>query len=170
MFLNNLITGTKSMLLAGILAGSISVSTAGAQSADQAPRPAVAAASTRYQPNRLTTRAGRYYGSVWGIDLLMVKATESGEIVRFTYRVSDAEKAKPLNDKKSEPSLIDPRAGVRLVIPALENVGMLRQTTSTPEVGKSYWMAFSNSGRLVKKGDRVDVVIGQFKAEGLIVE
>jgi hypothetical protein len=31
-------------------------------------------------------------------------------------------------------------------------------------------MAFSNSGRRVKKGDRVDVVIGQFRATGLIVE
>jgi len=33
-----------------------------------------------------------------------------------------------------------------------------------------YWMAFSNKGRLVKRGDRVDVVIGQFRAEGLTVE
>jgi len=26
----------------------------------------------------------------------------------------------------------------------------------------SYWMAFSNSGRRVKRGDRVNVVIGHF--------
>jgi len=29
-----------------------------------------------------------------------------------------------------------------------------------PEAGKSYWMAFSNSGTLFKRGDRVDIVIG----------
>jgi hypothetical protein len=98
-----------------------------------------------------------------------VKLVESGEIVRFTYHVIDAEKAKPLNDKKAEPSLIDPQAGVSLVVPSLEKVGQLRQS-STPVAGKSYWMAFSNKGRLVKRGDRVNVVIGQFKAEGLIVE
>ena len=94
---------------------------------------------------------------------------ESGEIVRFTYHVLDADKATQLNDKKSEPSLIDPQAGVKLVVPALEKVGQLRQS-STPEAGKSYWMAFSNKGRVVKRGDRVDIVIGQFHAEGLVVD
>jgi hypothetical protein len=58
--------------------------------------------------------------------------------------------------------LIDPQAGVKLVIPALENIGRLRQTP-TPENGKSYWMAFSNKGRLVKRGHRVSVEIRQPK-------
>jgi hypothetical protein len=83
--------------------------------------------------------------------------------------VLDADKAKPLNDKKSEPFLIDPQAGVKLVVPSLEKVGQLRQS-STPEAGKSYWMAFSNPTRAVKPGDRVNVVIGQFRASGLVVE
>lgn len=90
-------------------------------------------------------------------------------MIRFSYYVLDADKAKPLNDKKSEPSLIDPAAGVKLVVPSLEKVGQLRQS-STPEAGKAYWMAFSNKGRLVKRGDRVNVVIGQFRAEGLVVD
>jgi hypothetical protein len=83
--------------------------------------------------------------------------------------VLDADRAKPLSDKKVDPSLIDPQAGVKLVVPSLEQVGQLRQS-ATPEAGKSYWMAFSNSGRLVKRGDHVNVVIGQFHADGLIVE
>ncbi len=110
-----------------------------------------------------------YYQSVWGVDSLSVKLAESGELVRFNYRVVDPLRAAPLNDKKLEPSLIDPQSGVKLVIPSLENVGMLRQV-STPVEGKSYWMAFSNKGRPVKRGDRVDVVIGNFHADGLIVE
>ena len=101
--------------------------------------------------------------------MLSVKWTESGEIIRFAYRVLDGDKAQALNDKKSEPSLIDPQAGVKLVVPSLEKVGQLRQS-ATPEAGRVYWMAFSNKGRLVKRGDRVDVVIGQFRAEGLVVE
>jgi hypothetical protein len=76
-----------------------------------------------------------------------------------------------LNDKKSEPSLIDARAGVKLVVPSLEQVGLLRQTPNgKPEIGKVYWMAFSNKGRLVKRGDHVNVVIGKFHADGLVVE
>jgi hypothetical protein len=98
-----------------------------------------------------------------------VKWTESGEVIRFTYRVLDADKAMTLNDKKAEPALIDPQAGVKLVVPSMEKVGQLRQS-STPQAGKSYWMAFSNKGRLVKRGDRVNVVIGQFRADGLVVD
>jgi hypothetical protein len=124
---------------------------------------------TRYLPNRFAGRAGIFYKSVWGVDMLSVKLTESGQIVRFTWRVLDPEKAKPLSDKVSQPSLIDPQAGVSLVVPTLENIGMMRQA-STPEEGKSYWMAFSNKGRVVKKGDRVNVVIGQFRADGLAVD
>ena len=103
------------------------------------------------------------------MDELRVKQAESGELIRFTWRVLDPDKAKPLNDKKIQPVLIDPTAGVQLVVPTMEKVGQLRQS-SAPEAGKSYWMAFSNSGRPVKRGDRVTVVIGQFKAEGLLVE
>ena len=125
--------------------------------------------TSRYQPNRFAGRAGKYYELVWGVDTLGVKLVESGEVIRFTYRILDAEKAKALNDKKSEPSLIDPKAGVKLVVPSMEKVGQLRQS-STPEAGKSYWMAFSNKGRLVKRGDHVSVVIGKFRADGLVVD
>ena len=124
---------------------------------------------TRYLPNRFAGRAGMFYKSVWGVDLLAVKLTESGQIVRFTWRVLEPDKALALSNKEAQPSLVDPQAGVSLVVPSLENIGMMRQA-STPESGKSYWMAFSNKGRLVKKGDRVNVVIGQFRANGLAVD
>jgi hypothetical protein len=126
-------------------------------------------APTRYLPNRFAGRAGIYYKTVWGVDSLSVKLTESGQIIRFAWRVLDAERAKPLSNKEAKPSLDDPQAGVSLVVPSMENIGMLRQS-STPEEGKTYWMAFSNKGRLVKKGHRVNVVIGQFHADGLAVD
>ncbi len=124
---------------------------------------------SRYRPDRFAGRAGSYYRLVWGVDSLAVKWGESGEVIRFSYRVLDADKAKVLNDKRNEPSLIDPAAGVSLVVPSLENVGQLRQST-TPENGKSYWMVFSNKGRLVKRGHHVAVVIGAFHADGLVVD
>ncbi len=127
------------------------------------------AAPVRYRPDRFAGRAWKHYQLVWGIDSLSVRLVESGEVVRFTYRVLDPDKAGALNDKKNEPSLIDPRAGVKLVVPRMEKIGQLRQA-GAPEAGKAYWMAFSNKGRPVKKGDRVDVVIGQFRAQGLVVD
>jgi len=177
----------KFMLLAGSFAGSILVSSIAAQtqpppqsvpaskSAEEqpapspAPKPYRSASSSRYHPDRFAGRAGTYYELVWGVDSFILKWAESGEVIRFSYRVLDPAKAKALNDKKAEPSLIDPKAGVKLVVPSLEKVGQLRQT-GTPEAGKSYWMAFSNKGRLVRKGDHVDVVIGQFRAQGLVVD
>jgi hypothetical protein len=124
---------------------------------------------TRYLPERFAGRAGTYYKAVWGIDSLSVKLVESGEIIRFAWRVLDAQRAEILNDKKAEPSLVDLQAGVSLVVPALENIGQMRQS-APPEAGKSYWMAFSNKGRLVKRGDRVNVVIGPFRADSLVVD
>ena len=172
----NVILKTTSMLLAGVLASGILVLRAGAQSpapagtAGQAAKPTAAAgAAYRRQPGRMANRARAYYGLVWGVEALSVKAVESGEIIRFSYHVIDADKAKTLNDKQVDPALIAPEKGVKLVVPSLEQVGMLRQM-STPIAGKSYWMAFSNSGRLVRPGDRVNIVIGQFHADNLVVE
>lgn len=161
------------MLLAVLLASGIFASSAAGQNGPQG-GPAKETPTKKpgtpvhYVPN-VPRRAQMYYEGVWGVDSLRVKTAESGELIRFTWRVLDPTRAKPLSDKKAEPVLIDPQARVKLVVPTMEKVGQLRQS-STPEAGKSYWMAFSNSGRPVKRGDRVEVVIGQFRAEGLVVE
>lgn len=134
-------------------------------SSKQNARPGLA----HYQPDRFAGRAGTYYRLVWGIEHLSVKSAEAGEVIRFTYEVLDPAKAKMLNDQKIEPSLIDDRAHVRLVVPQMDKVGKLRQT-SDPEAGRTYWMLFSNKGGFVKRGDRVSVVIGKFRADGLVVD
>lgn len=137
----------------------------------KAPGPAAGAKPrpSRYAPDRFAGRAGRYYELAWGIDSISVKLVESGELVRFSYRVLDAAKASVLNDKQNAATLNDPQAGVSLVIPTMEKIGPLRQSTP-PEPGRSYWMTFSNKGRRVARGHRVDVVIGQFKASNLVVD
>lgn len=140
-----------------------------------APPPATASAAKRpaarspYAPDRFAGRAGAYYRHVWGVEALSVKLVESGELVRFAWRVIDPVKASVLNDRSLQPALEDARAGVSLVVPAMEKVGPLRQG-QPPEAGHSYWMAFSNKGRPVRRGDRVSVVVGTFRAEGLVVD
>jgi hypothetical protein len=171
-------SGLKGMIAAGFLASSVLTSAALAQSDTQDERsaPATTAAtanatgpSSPYRPDRFAGRARKYYEFVWGVDSLAVKTVESGQLIRFTYRVLDAERAKAINNKDAEPYLIAPRAGVVLVVPQMEKIGKLRQSGSA-EAGKSYWMTFSNKGRLVKRGDRVDVMIGHFRADGLVVD
>lgn len=113
--------------------------------------------------------ARQYYAMLWGVDQLSAKLAESGQLVRFNYRIVDATKAAPLQDKASSPQLLDEKAHVVLQVPNMEKVGPLRQATA-PEAGKSYWMVFSNKGQPVKAGHRVSVVIGAFRVDGLIVQ
>ena len=164
------------ILAAGVLALGV-IETLWAQAPQSTTPLAQAGASAKPAPavshtnlaSHVSRQAQMYYEGVWGVDSLQVRYTESGEMIRFSYRVLDPDKAAPLNDKKAEPSLVDPEAGVKLKVPEMEKVGKLRQS-STAIAGKSYWMAFSNSGRRVRPGDRVIVQIGLFRADGLVVE
>jgi hypothetical protein len=178
------------MLLAGMVAGGIPGSSLNPQTVTMTTPPAQPASSaaplkssttapsstsvrsvshSRYHPNPVSKRASEYYPLIWGVDSFRVKAVESGELIRFSYRIVDSSKATVFNDKKIDAFLDSPRARVRLVVPSLEKVGQLRQYNN-PEAGKSYWMAFSNPRLTVKRGDHVNVVIGRFHADGLIVE
>jgi hypothetical protein len=164
-------------LLAAFVAGSVVVSNGRAQSPQgqeqegvPAAKPAAVSTPYRNQPPRISNREAAYLEAVWGIADPSVKTVESGVIIRFSYRVLDPQKAKPLTDKKLNPVLESPEKGLRLVVPSMEKVGQLRQAPPLIEEGKSYWMAFSNSGRQIKPGDRVDIVIGNFHARGLQVE
>lgn len=173
--LNKSVVRILHILLVAVSAGSMFVSIALSQSpqgssAVPAVKAAAASAPYRNQPNRIANREAAYFETVWGIGGPSVKAVESGVILRFSYRVIDPEKARPLNDKRLDPVLECPEKGVRLVVPSMEKVGQLRQAPHEIDAGKSYWMVFSNSGRLVRPGDRVDISIGNFHARGLLVE
>ena len=135
-----------------------------------------AAAETDAAPPRVSPyvagipgSARNYYSHAWGIDRMSVKLAESGALVRFNYRVVDAAKAAPLNERSSAPVLLDEEAHAVLYVPEMEKVGPLRQSTAA-EAGKTYWMVFSNKGGPVRRGHRVSVVIGQVRVDGLIVQ
>jgi hypothetical protein len=179
---NNLEVGPKLMLLAGILAGSFVVSTAlakAAQGNDKTVAAQAAAAASTASPAPQATphppavarsqRGAEFYRRRWGIDNVVVRATASGSLIRFSYRVVDAEKAALINDKAKAPYLIEEKTGLALQIPQMEKVGQLRQTAKA-ENGREYWMAFSNKGKFVKPGSRVDIVIGRFRINDLVVE
>ena len=169
---------TKLKLLVCIFAGGLLLPALDAQSVQATPGPAVTASRTVSLPSKRVSpyrkigssdNAKAFYQLHWGVDSFSAKLVESGQMVRFSYRVIDPVKAKPLSDKKSAPYLLDEAAHVKLVVPTMEKVGELRQS-SAPEGGKLYWMVFSNKGRFVKSGDRVSVVIGGFHADQVVVQ
>jgi len=109
------------------------------------------------------------YKRNWGVDIGGVRHVSSGYMLRLSYTVVDVARAAPLFDKRSRPYLIDNKTGARLAVPAMENIGELRQT-ATPVPGRTYFVIFGNPGKLVQPGDRVSIVIGDFKAEDVIVD
>jgi hypothetical protein len=122
-----------------------------------------------YTRTRETEKAREYYPAAWGVQDLQTALTSSGNLVRFTFRVVDPVRAKPLADHAATPYLYAPRTHAVLQVPTMEKIGQLRQLGKL-ESNKDYWMVFSNKGNLVRAGDRVNVMIGPFHAEGLLVE
>jgi hypothetical protein len=122
-----------------------------------------------YRSQKLTDRAKTFYAAAWGVDKMKVSYTSSGNLIRFSYRVSDPERAKELARKQAIPYLVGQKNNVVLQVPTLDNIGQMRQTAAQ-QAGQEYWMVFSNKGDLIRRGDRVNVNIGQFHADGLLVE
>ena len=81
-------------------------------------------------------------------------------------RVLEPTRAAPLTAHKARAYLIDEASRTALAVPAMENVGELRQV-ARPEERRTYYMLFGNPGRLVKRGSRVTIVVGNLRAAGL---
>jgi hypothetical protein len=177
------VLNTSVTLFAAMLASGVPGSSALAQSdmakpqntaqAPSAARNAIAPPKARkvspYHPVSVPTSAKNYYEAAWGVDNLLVRRTASGNLIRFSYRVTNPVPAKALGDNHATPYLYGQRSRAVLHIPVMDKIGQLRQT-GMGESGKEYWMVFSNKGDLVKSGDRVNVIIGTFHADGLMVE
>jgi hypothetical protein len=137
--------------------------------ASGAPKKTAHHAGSQFHAVSVTASGNQLYSTQWGIDSLKVAYTSSGNLLRFTYRVVDPGRAAPLADKKLTPSLYSPKHHAVLSVPVMEKVGPLRQAMEQ-KAGMEYWMAFSNRGALVKPGERVNITIGSFHADGLRVE
>lgn len=107
----------------------------------------------------------------WGVQVQGIRRSAGGYMLDFRYRIVDSDKARALVDRRWKPYLIDEDTGARLMVPAPAKVGPLRQTMRNggPQGGRTYFVLFANPGQLVRQGQRVTVVIGDFKATGLTV-
>ncbi|MDV3243144.1 MAG: hypothetical protein LOY00_15475 [Methylocaldum sp.] len=106
----------------------------------------------------------------WGIRLLGIRLSAAGNMLDFRYRIIDAGKAAPMADRTLNPYVVDQKTGSRLLVPTAPTVGFLRQTSAAPLENRTYFALFANPGRQIEAGDKVTVVIGDFRAENLVVE
>lgn len=114
-------------------------------------------------------RENSYLKRKWGVEPVFVRQTAGGYMLEFRYRVLDAEKAKPLFERQTKPLLTHAETGAKLVVPTPAKTGALRNS-NTPKDGITYWMFFANPGKLVKPGEHVNIEIGDFLVEKLIVQ
>ncbi len=160
--------------LLGLLSACVLCSLAGTQAtAQQVPTPAtesaLAAQANGQSAAEWRSRHGLYFKRNWGVEIIGVKPVSSGFMLAFKYRVVDPDMARTLNERKIKAHLIDEATGTVLAVPALENIGELRQGTA-PEADRTYFMVFGNPGKLVKSGSRVSIVAGDFRLDGLVVD
>lgn len=132
-------------------------------------RPATTAKAQPETAAGWRARHSQYFQRNWGLDIVGVRRVASGSMLRFDYRVLDPKRAETLTDRKVRPYLIDEASRTALAVPAMENVGELRQVAPL-EVNRTYFMIFGNPGGLVKPGSRVTIVAGNLRVEGLVVD
>jgi hypothetical protein len=105
----------------------------------------------------------------WGIEVTSLAMSAGGHMVDFRFRVLDSGKAASLFKRANKPYLIDQASGQVLEVPRSAKVGPLR-TSDPPKEDRIYWMFFGTVPGLVKTGSMVTVVIGDFRAENLMVQ
>ncbi|NWF76448.1 MAG: hypothetical protein HXY53_07780 [Nitrospirae bacterium] len=105
----------------------------------------------------------------WGIIIEGIRLSAAGYMLDFRYRVINSEKAKYLFDRKIKPYLVDQKSGAKFIVPSPPKVGALR-TTNQIQANRTYFIFFANPGKFIKHGNKVTVVIGDLRAENLIVD
>ena len=108
--------------------------------------------------------------STWGATVSSIRLTAGGYMIDFRYKVLDPEKAAPLGRRENKAYRVDESTGAKFLVPTTPKVGSLRQAPKKLDAGKTYFVFFCNPGKYLKAGSTVTVVIGDFRAEHLVLE
>lgn len=108
----------------------------------------------------------------WGVEVLGVRKALTGYMIDFRFRVLDADKALPLFDARTQPYVLREGSSIKLPVPVGEKVGAFRTTNRGKNIqsNRDYYMLFANPDAYVERGDKVSVVIGDFRVDGLTLQ
>ncbi|MES9829519.1 MAG: hypothetical protein ABW201_14740 [Candidatus Thiodiazotropha sp.] len=123
------------------------------------------------QPEMVSADLANEIADKWGVRLISLRLTAAGYMIDFRFRVLNVEKSKNFFDQRVKPHLVVERSNAKLPIPMAAKVGAFRTTNRGQNIkpDKTYYMVFGNPDAHVKSGEKVTMVIGDFKAEHLIV-
>lgn len=157
-------TGAWISGIAAIMAMSVALgSVAAANDAPERP-------GTLFDPGAVAVTTSQKLAERFGVRLIGLRRTAADNMLDFRYQLVDVSKAATLLDRKSDAYLIVEKNGGRLFVPDPPKIGALRQTPRNPRPNSNLFVMFGNPGRTVQAGDRVTVVIGDFRAEHVVVQ
>jgi hypothetical protein len=129
----------------------------------------VASAETKKVVTKQESQA-EMHAERWGLQVLGIRRSASDYMLDFRFRILDTEKAATLMDRGTEAYIVDEKTGRRFKVPVTKKLGPLRQSGLQTKPNRNYFMFFANPARILKRGDMVSVVIGDFKAEHIKIE
>lgn len=106
----------------------------------------------------------------WGLQVLGIRRSASDYMLDFRFKILDTKKAATIMDRGTKAYIIDEKTGRHYSVPVTKKLGPLRQSGLQTKPNKNYFMFFANPARVLKRGDMVSVVIGDFKAEHIKIE
>jgi hypothetical protein len=115
------------------------------------------------------TEVGKQLKEKWGVEVIGVNLTSGGYMLDFRFRVLEVDKALPLFDHRIKPVVVTHRGSVTLPVPMAAKVGGFRPTNRGKNIkaDKNYYIVFANPDHFLNVGDKVNVVIGDFRADNL---
>jgi hypothetical protein len=120
----------------------------------------------------------------WGIKVISVSLTAGGGMIDVRYQVTDPEKAAAAlggsvdhshgtvsaQSLQNAPLLVDEQTGYAVMEANLHQMGGVRRERQSPDVGKTYFLLFANTGGLVQPGDEVSLAASDLRLEHLEVQ
>ena len=106
----------------------------------------------------------------WGMEVVGLYPAVGGRVLDLRYKILDPVKAALLPNEPGGIYLIDEATGATTKLPNSPKTGSIPQNPQKLEAGRTYSFSFPNQGGRFKSGNKVTLVIGNFRAENLSVQ
>lgn len=103
----------------------------------------------------------------WGIQPVGLFLLDRGERSEFRYKVTDPEAALDLLSRSVKAFLVREESGERHELPLPVRAGNLELLELDPDPRRVYFMRFTHPVFSIDRGERVSLVIGSMRAQGL---
>ena len=106
----------------------------------------------------------------WGVQVSSIRMTMANSAVDLRIKVLDAAKASSLGDGKTRAYLLNEDSGKKIMMPTSPKEGGFPPTSNKLIAGKTYFALLGDPGKLLQRGSKVTLVIGDSRTQNIILE